>query len=85
MILRVFSVYDSKAEAYMQPLFFQTKGLAIRSFSEAANDGKSTISLYPADYTLFELGSYDSDNAKFDLHSTPISVGVAIEFVKDAT
>jgi hypothetical protein len=78
----VYVVYDSKAEAYLNPLFFQSKGVAIRSFTEAANDKESQMGKYPGDYTLFELGSYDPLTAKFDLHASPVSVGVAIEFVK---
>ena len=80
--MRVFSVYDSKAEAYGAPVFFKTKGEAIRGFTDIVNDGNSMLSKYPGDYTLFELGSFDEETAKFDLHASPVSLGVALEFVK---
>lgn len=81
MILKVYTVYDSKAEAYLQPFFSQSKGVAIRSFQEAVRDEKSNISKYPEDFTLFELGEYDDANSKFNLHDTPQSLGVAVEFL----
>lgn len=85
MKYKVYSVFDSKAEAYMRPMYFQTKGLAIRSFSEAVNDGgKSDISKYPADFVLFELGDFDELSGTFLLHKCPISVGVALEFLKSS-
>lgn len=77
----LFSVYDVKAEAYGKPFFIDSRGLALRSFSEVASDLTSEIGKYPSDFTLFELGSYDVRTGFFDLHKTPISLGVAIEFV----
>lgn len=82
MLLKVFSVYDSQVEAYMQPFFCQSKGHAIRSFTEAVSDSSSTIGKYPSDFTLFELGEFDDQKAFFDLYDTPRSLGVAVEFVK---
>ncbi len=81
MILKVYTVYDTKAEAYIQPFFSPTKGLALRSFQEALIDEKSNISKYPEDFTLFELGEFDQETAKFNLHNTPQSLGVAVEFL----
>ncbi len=80
MIHRIFSVYDLKAEAYLQPFFCPTKGLAIRSFTEIINDRNHNFSKYPEDYTLFELGTFDDAKAKFDMFPAPQSLGVGNEF-----
>lgn len=80
MILKMFSVYDSKVEAYLPPLFYKSKGEFLRAFAEAVNDPKSNIGKYPSDFTAFELGSWDDHGSVFDLHKTPMSLGVAIEF-----
>lgn len=82
MIVKIYSVYDSKLEAFMQPFFMQSKGLALRAFSDTALDSNTVIGKHPSDYTLFELGEFDDASAKFVMHSTPISLGVAIEFIK---
>nr|WAE43897.1 MAG: nonstructural protein [Microviridae sp.] len=80
MKLFIYSVYDSKVEAYLPPLFMKSKGEFLRSFAEAANDPKCNIGKYPADFTAFELGSFDDSNARVLSLPAPVSLGVAIEF-----
>lgn len=82
MKLVIFSVYDSKVQSYANPFYANHRGEALRGLEEVANDKTHNIGKYPADFTLFELGNFDSDTGKFVLHSTPISLGVAIEYVK---
>lgn len=79
--MKVFTVYDSKAEGYMNPFYVKSRGEAIRSFTEIANDKSHQIGKYPADFTLFELGEWDENTSKFTLHSTPTSIGLALDFV----
>ena len=78
----IFTVYDSKSGAYMRPFYARSKGEAIRSFTTEVNSGSDTslVAQYPADFTLFHLGSFDDEKASFDLLPTPVSLGVALEF-----
>lgn len=78
MILKVFSVFDCKASAYMQPFFMASVGEAIRSWQEVSNDGKSTISKYPGDFTLFEIGSYDDQTGSFSMKQSYVNLGTAL-------
>lgn len=80
MIMKVFGIYDSKTEAYLPPFFMQSKGAAIRAISSHVSDPQHNFCKYAADFTLFELGTWDDANSKFDLHNTPNSLGVLIEF-----
>ena len=82
MLQKIFTIYDSKAESYSNPVYLNSTGLAVRTFSDSVQDPESPFAQHPADYTLFELGTYDDSNAKFDLLSTPKSLFVAIEFVQ---
>lgn len=82
MIHKIFAVFDTKAEAYLQPFFTPTKGIAIRSFTDCVNNEKHEFSKYPADYVLFELGSFDDSNGLFTPLPAPLNVGVGVEFVK---
>lgn len=59
MLLKIVSIYDGKAEAWMNPLVFQSNGQAIRSFGDAVNDSSSELGKHPEDYDLFELGEFD--------------------------
>jgi len=81
MILKVFSVFDSKIEAYMTPFFMTSKGQAIRSLCDTAQSPDSMFFKHPGDFTLFELGEYDDASATFNLHNTPFSLGVLIELL----
>lgn len=75
------AVFDSKVGAFMPPFFTRSRGEAIRSFQDAVNREGSNFKAHAGDYTLFELGSWDDLNAKFVLHETPHSLGLAIEFI----
>ena len=85
MIINVYTVWDNKVEAYLQPFFSPTKGSAIRAFSEVVNDRSHVFGKNPADYVLFELGSFDDSKGSFNLHAAPVSIGVAVEFVRSVT
>lgn len=77
MILRVFSVFDSKANAYLAPFFFAFVGEAVRAFIDTARSPKSKFFTNGQDFTLFQLGHYDDSNATFDLLTAPESIGRA--------
>lgn len=81
-MLKVFTVFDSKVGAYGNPIFLRSKGEALRVFEHTVNTPDHQFAKNPEDFTLFELGSFDEEKAKFVLNSTPISIGLAIEFVK---
>lgn len=81
MLLKIFTVYDCKAEAYLQPFYCKSKGEALRSFVEIANDKQSQIGKYPEDFTLFELGEFDDSTAKFRMLDAGVALGCALEFV----
>lgn len=82
MIIKMFTVYDSKTEVYMRPFFALTKGEAMRSFSESCADSHSMFSKHPADFHLFEMGSFDDATALLD-PITPLNLGCALEFIPD--
>lgn len=79
MELLTFSVFDSKCVAYMAPFFMNSRGQALRAFQDLSDDPQSMIFKHPADFTLFETGTYDDQTGIV----TPIShvnLGKAIEF-----
>lgn len=85
MIKEVFATYDSKGGFYNDPFMVRSKGEAIRGFMTAANDPKTSIGQYPEDFTLFQLAQYDDHSGKYSNYDTPLSCGVAIEFVNKVT
>lgn len=80
-MLKVFSIYDSKAEAYLQPFFSPTRGMAIRSFQNAANTAGHDFNRFAADFTLFELGEFEPNSGNFNLLEHHQNLGKAAEFI----
>lgn len=71
MKLHIFAIKDSKAEAFNTPFFQATQGQALRAFQDLANDKTSTVSMHPEDYSLYQLGYYDTDDAHIEPLNTP--------------
>lgn len=74
MMLKMFSIYDQKAKAYITPFFLPTAGMAVRTFTDMVNDPACQFSKHPEDYTLFLLGSLNDTTAEFQLEQTPATM-----------
>lgn len=83
MILKTFAVYDSKAEAYLQPLFAPTIAVALRMFTSAVNDSNTDFHRYAGDYTLFHLGEFDNETGSFTDLKTPYNLAQAITLIEN--
>lgn len=79
MNITMFSVYDSKAAAYLQPLFASNQAVGIRMFSTAANDEEHEFNRHAGDFTLFEIGTFECDSGVFTPHKAHLSLGTALE------
>ncbi len=64
-------IRDIKGNLFIQPHVVETVEIAIRDFTEAANDPKkqTTLSKYPADYDLIYIGTFDPETG--DIASLP--------------
>lgn len=74
--MKIFSIFDSKAAAYMTPFTLQSSAHAIRQISELMLSREaSPFSDYPEDFTLMEIGSWDQLTGEIHPHSAFISHG----------
>ncbi len=78
--MKIFSVYDSKAEAYLQPIFCKTTAVAVRMFEAAAADAGHDFGKFSGDYTLFELGEWDEQVGEFAVYGAQVNLGTALSF-----
>ena len=85
MLQSIFTVYDEKAKAHLQPFFMARQEQAIRSFTDCINSPEHTFSRHPEDYTLFIHGSWDDENAAFTLQSHPKPLGNGVEYIQIPT
>lgn len=68
MVLTIVSIFDSATQAYSRPVFVQSTGVAIRSFTDEVNrdDPNNEMKRHPADFSLFHLGSFDDSTGVFE-------------------
>lgn len=60
----IYTIYDVKAKAYLQPMFLATDAIAVRSFSNAINKKDHSFNTNPEDYTLHRIGLFDDETAQ---------------------
>lgn len=53
------SLYDSKAQRWFTPLNFRNRADALRQLETMVNEGQNEVSRWPADFTLFQIGTYE--------------------------
>lgn len=83
MKLAVVAVYDSVAEFYHKPVFWQTPAEGVRSFEFLLqNDKEIPFSKHPEHYSLFHLGSFDPIKGSLVPLPSPVLLRNAWEVVK---
>lgn len=65
MEMKVFSIYDVKAGAYINPFFLPTEGMAVRTFMDCCNDVNHNFGQHPEDYSLFKIAVFDNTKGTF--------------------
>ena len=82
MILKMYTIRDTKTEFYNTPWFKKTHGEAERDFRTATKDEKTMLSKHPEDFDLFYLGDYDDQTGKVVALDTPHHIIKAVDCVK---
>lgn len=79
----IISIRDIVANAFSSPTFHQSKGSAIRAFSNEVNraDDQNMIYKHPSDYEMYALGTFDDQNATFELYAHPEQIALAKDYV----
>lgn len=82
MKLKVYSVYDVKTEAYLNPFYMKTRGEAVRAWGEVVNDPQTNFCKFPTDYVLYEIGEFDDAKGTIECYEPRIPIGTALEYKK---
>ena len=80
MKTKIYTIYDSKAKAYLNPFFQPEDGTAIRIFSDCINSKDHPFAKHPEDYTLFNIGAWADNTAILVMNEAPINLGNGIEY-----
>jgi len=78
----IFAIYDMKAEAYMQPWFLPSEGLAIRAFSDCVNNPEHNFGMHPEDYILYNVGAWSPNTGHLTCPSTPTVITSGIDILQ---
>lgn len=79
--MKLFSVHDIKAQTYLNPSVFRSSAEALRAFETTVKDEKSQFNMYPNDFSLVELGTWDSDEGQILPYDKPKHLIVASELI----
>lgn len=82
MIHKVYTVYDSKVEAYLRPFFIPSDGAAIRAMIDCLRDPGHAFAAHPGDYSLFYVGEWDDASAEFYPAITRLNLGLLSDLHK---
>lgn len=61
--MEMFAVKDKKADQFFQPIYVIHRAQAVRQFSTAVQKGEGDMHLYPDDFDLYYIGTYDQQTA----------------------
>ena len=59
MKLKIYSLYDLKAQIYSHPYYSLNDSVALRTFLQMGQDPTSTVHHYPDDFKLYRIGDFD--------------------------
>ena len=65
MIVSVYTVFDKKAGAFLQPFFIQNDSLAVRAIRDVMADKEHSFYRYAEDYQLFQAGEFCDQTGVF--------------------
>lgn len=73
MIRGVYLIRDTALGAFLIPMFFQSEGVARRSFTDEVNRSAADnmMNKHPEHFQLYYSGTYDDENGVFDLLPAP--------------
>lgn len=77
--MQIYTIYDSKAGAYLQPFFAKTEGVAIRYIRSALQDEKHEFFVHAEDYSLWHIGAFDELSAEISAYP-PKHIGAMHHF-----
>ena len=71
MLLKLYAIRDTKAEAFNTPIAQLTHAEAERTFNRLMSDSQTMMGLFPEDFDLYYLGTYDTTDGKLKPLSAP--------------
>lgn len=74
MEVNMYSLYDTKAKAFLQPFFTANTDLALRMVETSMNEGKQVFCKHPEDFSLWFVATFDDLTGQMDTDGKPVLV-----------
>lgn len=82
MMTELFSVFDTAAGRFMDPICAPTIEFAIRGFRQAVSTPKHQFNLYPEDYVMYHVGSFDGELGVV-IPQVAVKIAMAVSFINE--
>lgn len=79
MIVKVFSIQDVKAKAFVHTFFMPEVGMAERALKTMVSDHQNQIAQFPEDFVLYQVGEFDQLSGQLVSLATPSYVMKALD------
>lgn len=79
MRVKIYSIWDSKAETHTIPFFMHSDPPAIRAFTNMCMDKEHQFGKNPEDYTLFCLGELEDASGEIHAEKTHLLDGRSLK------
>ncbi len=85
MIMVVVSIRDRASAAFSRPVFTQSEGTAIRSFSDEVNRDvpENELRRHPEDFDLYVLATFDDSEGSFVVEAQPRLLIKGVQAIKE--
>ena len=81
MQVNIYSIYDSKAKAYLQPWFAANNLVAFRNCERSAKQPGSPFAEFPGDFTVFKLAEFNDDTGEVMPLKAHENLGTFVQFL----
>lgn len=79
--MKLVSVQDLKAQAFLAPQAVPTTSVALRMFESECKNKDTMFHKHPADFILFEIGEWDERTGDLTPYSKPTALATASDYV----
>jgi len=80
MKLQAFSLRDVKGESFGAPMFGPHAETIKRHLTRIGRESQADFALFPADFHLFDIGTYDTNTGKMEAKIPPEFICAATTF-----
>lgn len=81
--MQIFSIFDEKAGAYLQPFFLPNIAVAQRALIDCLTDNNHQFTQHTSDYTLYRIGLWDTETGKIKSEIKLVNTLLQLKQIKD--